>query len=68
MIEWSQQIVKRFSEKTNDLVRLQNIMSAWYSLEFYAPVIQRFSATQEKQMDDDTSFDLQLPWLEANWV
>ena len=43
-------------------------MSAWYSLEFYAPVIQRFSATQEKQMDDDTSFDLQLPWLEANWV
>ena len=63
----SQQIVKRFSEKTNDLVRLQHIARAWYLLECFL-VLTCYSTILRKNKWMITWFDLQLPWLKANYV
>ena len=59
------QIVKRFSEKTNDLVSLQSITSAWYSLECCL-VLTCYSKIFSKNKWMITWFDLQLRWLNAN--
>ena len=51
----SQQIVKRFSERTSDpLVRLQHSASAWYSLEsVLLGTHLLFRESQQKQIDDN---------------
>ena len=59
----SQEIVKRFSEKTNDLVRLQHIASAWYSLESVLhDTHMLFKEYLQKQMYDH------LVWFAATVV
>ena len=63
----SQQMVKRFSEKKNNLVLLQHIARAWYSLEYFL-VLTCYSKVLRKNKWMITWFDLQLPWLKAKYV
>ena len=52
-------------KKTNDLVRFQNIVSAWYSLEFYL-VLTCYSKILSENKWMITWFDLQTRWLKGN--
>lgn len=58
-------VTVRFSEKTNDFIRLQNIASAWYSFECYL-VLTCCSKILGKSKWMITWFDLQTRWLKAD--